>query len=322
MLSVIGNGEDLSSTPDEYMAHWMVENKIPIAMVTTTKTEIDLKGGQIAIVSASENENAYVTIIERAQAESAGQGELFERLGLRAGDREAFFNTNMILLNYHELSPRLEKLRKEVGEIEFLKIISPDLIKNIKKQVDHDGVERKYIQLEGAMGSSMLNLDRYWRRRFGHPLVHILNVGVQDRSRFFSPIKTAFDFFLQFYSDRFSFDKKSYRLINNAPSSLPDVSLSGKVYNEVQSLLDNFAQSEILHLKKLKVVGDVSLADLVLKGKVEIESQKEGLVNLAMELSLGLECKCILGRQNNKFILENVKITISRNGEIGLCDNS
>ncbi len=318
LISSIGNGEDLSSSPDEYMVSWMIENKIPIAMVTTTKTEIDLKGGQIAIVPARDEQDAYVTIIERAQAEDSGQSDLFEKLGLRAGDGEAFFNTNMILLNYNVLSPKLESLVDEIGEVEFLKIISPDLIKNVKKQKEIDGSVRQYIQLEGAMGSVVLNLDHYWRSRYKSPLVHILNVGVSERTKFFSPIKTAFDFFMQFYSDRFDYDNKKCRLINKNISALPNISLSGTIYSEVQSVLDNFKDCEIVDLKKLQVIGDISFSDLVLRGEVIVESQRNELVNLALNLSLGLRCKCFLPKENNKFVLNNIRVFINHDGEISL----
>lgn len=51
LIGVIGNGEDLSSSPDSAMVGWMIREKIPIAMITTEKTPNDLKGGQIALVS-------------------------------------------------------------------------------------------------------------------------------------------------------------------------------------------------------------------------------------------------------------------------------
>ena len=123
LISSIGNGEDLSSSPDEYMISWMISRAIPIAMVTTTKSNIDLKGGQIALIP-NVDRNVFVTIIEKAQAEMSGQIDLFEVLGLRDDDKEAFFNTNMILINYNALSPRLSKLVDKIGEEEFLRIIS------------------------------------------------------------------------------------------------------------------------------------------------------------------------------------------------------
>src|SRR5690606_14642666 len=147
------------------------------------------------------NGEIYVTILEAGQAEKAGQKALFEQIGLSIKERDqiAFFNTNMAIFNFGELAPRLQALVAEVGMQKFREIISPDLIRNGKTQTDTDGVQRRYTQLEGAMGSSLLNLDRYWRSRYGEPLVRFINVERESRTRFFSPIKTAFDFYMQFH---------------------------------------------------------------------------------------------------------------------------
>ncbi len=276
LISSVGNGEDLSSSPDEFMVHWMVEENIPIAMVTTTKTNNDMKGGQIAIVMPSGGV-PYISMMEKAQAESSKQLPLFESLGLRKGDREAFFNTNMILLNYHALSPKIEKLVKEIGEDAFLQIISPDLILNKKKQKDADGAERTYTQLEGAMGTVVLNLDRYWRIHYGAPLVHFLNVDALNRTRFFCPIKTAFDYYMQFHSDRFAFDQNTYRLINLVPGELPLVNLNHNIYKDVLPVLELFNKTKIRKLKTLEVSGEVDFSSIELAGDITVINRGEKL---------------------------------------------
>ncbi len=267
LISSIGNGEDLSSSPDAYMVNWMVEENIPIAMVTTTKTSNDMKGGQIAVVPG---DKPYVTMMEKAQAETANQLPLFESLGLREGDGEAFFNTNMVLINYSILVPKIEKLVDEIGENEFLKIIAPDLIQNNKKQKDSDGVERSYLQLEGAMGTVVLNLDRYWREKYGEPVVHFLNVDAINRTQFFCPIKTAFDYFMQFHSDRFAFDPNTFRLINLNPGELPMVNFKASEYKDVGSVLSLFKGAKIKHLKNLSVVGVVDFSKVEMVGDIEV----------------------------------------------------
>ena len=62
IILCIGNGEDLSSTPDRTVTNWMLQEKIPICMVTTTKTQSDMKGGQISL-KKSENGKTFLTII-------------------------------------------------------------------------------------------------------------------------------------------------------------------------------------------------------------------------------------------------------------------
>lgn len=278
-VAVIGNGEDLSSTPDPVMVGWMIKEKVPIVMVTTEKTANDLKGGQIALVQSATGED-YVTIIEQAQAKEAGQLELFEQIGvtIKNDDQMAFFNTNMALFNYDVLVPLLEKLAGDIGERAFLDLLAPDLIMNWKEQADDDGVSRKYLQIEGAMGSSLLNIDRYWRKHFGKPLVHFVNVERECRTKFFSPIKTAFDYFMQFHSDRFELNPSTMRLSHVGAEKLPLVVLkdeeSGdRYYADVSTVLSNFAGASVRDLTALNVRGKITARDVRLAGRVEIVNE-------------------------------------------------
>lgn len=285
LVATIGNGEDLSSTPDPAMVGWMIAEKIPIVMVTTEKTANDLKGGQIALVRAADGED-YVTIIEQAQAKEAGQLELFEQIGvtIKNDDQMAFFNTNMALFNYDVLVPELEALCREIGERALMDLLAPDLIMNWKEQTDEDGVTRKYLQIEGAMGSSLLNFDRFWRRRFGRPLVHFVNVEREYRTRFFSPIKTAFDYFMQFYSDRFSLDPSAMRLSHESTARLPlvvlkDAATKDRYYADVSTVLTNFEGARIRDLTSLTIEGQVSARGLTMAGRVEIVNRLNEVVD-------------------------------------------
>lgn len=182
----IGNGEDLNSTADEKMISWVIESKIPITMITTTKLAKDKKGGQISKVVTDDGE--YMTIIEKAQAQKAGQLAYFEELGLRAQDNRSLFNTNIVLINTLALKEMLETFC-HLDAAKFSKIIIPDLIKNTKIQND-----KEYIQLEGALGSAVLNLDKYFRLNYGQALIHFLNLDPVSREKFFIPIKKYADF--------------------------------------------------------------------------------------------------------------------------------
>jgi hypothetical protein len=184
-ILVIGNGEDLKSTPDNKILSWVAENNIPVAMITTTKLKKDKKGGQLAIVKEAK---PYVTIVEKAQAQRANQLELFEELGLRENDKRSLFNTNIVIINKKSLKEAFNKYLN-LSEEEFISIISPDLIKNIKEQ---DGNE--FTQLEGALGSTIVHLDKYFRQNYETPLVSFLNLAPQNRESFFMPIKKREDF--------------------------------------------------------------------------------------------------------------------------------
>lgn len=259
IILCIGNGEDLSSTPDRTVTNWMLQEKIPICMVTTTKTQSDMKGGQISL-KKSGNGKTFLTIIEKAQAEKSNQLELFEQLGLRENDNHAFFNTNLVLVNIDVLKTMLTDKDKD----EILTASLPNLIRNTKEQQN-----KSYTQLEGALGSVFLNLDAYWRENFDQPLVHILNIPVKYRTRFFSPIKTAFDYFMQYHSDRFSFNEKTYHLKNNNHEYQPLVSLPN-VYKDISVVLEDFKNCSIVNLKSLKVNKRTSLAGKELSGDITI----------------------------------------------------
>lgn len=182
----IGNGEDLKSNPDQKILNWMVDKEIPIAMITTTKLPKDKKGGQIALVK--EEAFSYLTIIEKAQAQKANQLNYFEELGLREGDERSLFNTNIVLINKKVLKQKFNSNLK-ISIEDFSKIIAPELIKNTKEQ---NG--KSFIQLEGAIGSTLLNLDKYFRLNFKENLVHFLNLAPENREKFFLPIKKRADF--------------------------------------------------------------------------------------------------------------------------------
>lgn len=205
LICCIGNGEDLSSTPDRAVVNWMLTEKIPVCMVTTTKTSHDVKGGQIALYDRGEL-GQYLTIIEKAQADECEQSQLFKDLGLRPTDSAAFFNTNLVLLNIDVLEELFSKCESEE---ELLNAIIPDLILNKKTQ---DG--KNFFQLEGAMGSVFLNLDKYFRKKFNIPVVNIMNVSTKNRRRFFSPIKTMDDFMEQYFGEESKFNEENFHLEN------------------------------------------------------------------------------------------------------------
>ncbi len=256
LICCIGNGEDLSSTPDKSVVNWMISENIPICMLTTTKTQNDVKGGQIAI--RKENGKSHFTIIEKAQAEQAQQLELFSKIGLQIKQRDAFFNTNLVLVNVS----CLKNLFANISYEELTKNALPDLILNKKMQNS-----KEFHQIEGALGSVILNLDKFWREKFNKPIVNILNVGRENRTRFFSPIKSSFDFFMQFHSDRFTFNEKTFHLKNNNPGVLPIVNLPSE-YSDLQNVIDDFEGSKIIDLEEIKLTKRYSFKNKTLSGVI------------------------------------------------------
>src|SRR5690606_33006711 len=94
-----------------------------------------------------------------------------------------------------------------------------------------------------------------------------------NRTRFFSPIKSAFDYFMQFHSDLFELDPDSMRLTHLRPGFLPSVSLKApqpKHYEDVSNVLEAFEGSSIRELDSLSVDGLVVARGGKLKGDVRI----------------------------------------------------
>lgn len=318
-ISVISNGEDLSGSPDPVIVGYMKKHNIPIMMVTTEKTEIDLKGGQIGIAKGQTQDGRsyyYPTIVEQAQAEKAGQKSLFEKMGLvingeSVGERKSLFNTNMVIINEEVLAPLLRAEVQRTGIEALLNEISPALIRTDKEQTDSDGVKRTYTQLEGAMGSIMLKLDQHFRNTTGTPLITFMNIERQHRTKFFAPIKTAFDYWMLFYSDRFQLQKESFTLKDNVPGLLPSIKLQDpetkdKYYANVKNILESFDKTSILRLEELTVSGKVNLSGLTLKGKVQIINETGSLVTSEL-----------IGKMfPPKKELKNVKIIFEKSGLI------
>lgn len=320
-ISVISNGEDLSGSPDPLIVGYMKKHKIPIMMVTTEKTEIDLKGGQIGIAEGSNNKGQpyfYPTIVEHAQAEKAEQKALFEKMGLTVddqavGSRKSLFNTNMVIINEEVLAPLLRAAVQRIGINNLIKEISPALIENNKKQFDKDGVKRVYTQLEGAMGSIMLKLDQYFRNSSNTPLITFMNIEREHRTKFFAPIKTAFDYWMLLHSDRFEFNKETLTLKDLAPGLLPTIKLQDretedKYYANVENILEAFSGTKILELNELSVSGKVNLSGLTLKGKVQIINQTDKPISSD-------EIKRLFP---HKKFLKDVKITFEKSGLIDI----
>ncbi len=304
----IGNGEDLSSSPDPLSVAWMMENHIPIAMVTTEKTVRDSKGGQISL-AVPKNDSPFATIIEQAQAMQSRQDKLFEALGVTKGEK-ALFNTNLVLLNVDLLRKMLRPLAEENKEA-FWNAVAPDLIENVKSQKDANNTAHRFVQLEGAMGSLWLNLDKYYRKVKNQPLVHFLNTSQSERLNFYCPVKVATDHLLQFHSDRFVLDKYSFKLLNQSEGDSPEILLIGTekkptYYQELKTLLHAFEGASLRELKDLHVKGLFLFKGITFSGHVYVENRSADVVTLRDVLKDHPELV-----KNDSVYLENLIVKVS-----------
>ncbi len=293
-VRAIYNGDGPNNFPDKTMVGFMVKNKIPIVMISSTKTPIDKKGGQIGL-ELCKGGKKRVQILESAQAQEQGQGDLFEKIGLEGADSSSgepnkqFFNTNMALLNCEVLSSFLRDLSEAIGEEKFSEVISPTLIRNEKREND-----KTYVQLEGALASALLNLSGFLKttedRRVKnllkkHSIVNfltIINIDKNLRTNFFTPVKFAWDFWLYAFSGRFRFNSRTYKLKNLKPGKLPGFDL-GPFYRDLENCVNAFGRASAVELDYLAIEGKVLLKDAILSGRVKIKNELEGLVDLNQE---------------------------------------
>ncbi|MDE2215368.1 MAG: hypothetical protein KGJ61_09700 [Candidatus Omnitrophica bacterium] len=244
------NGDGVNNFLDETTAKWMAAKQIPVVMVTTAKTGVDKKGGQIGVegtVVTDQNGNFVKTeygpgkikirMLEQATAKENDQLNIFKEMGLSEENKgEQAFNTNVIGVNEGVLAEILQRIYKEIlipqareelhlqpGEYEervekkamedFNTLIAPDLIAGDKKGV---------IQLEGPIGTVFINLQNWIEEHqkakdivievTGDPnarLLTLVGTTFEQRSTFFTPIKSTLDWLLQAFSDYYTLDMKT-----------------------------------------------------------------------------------------------------------------
>ena len=237
VIRAVFNGDGPNNNITKSVAGFMAQENIPIVMISTTKTALDKKGGLIGLETMP-NGSVRAQMLELAQAKANGQEQIFTAMGLTEGEAGAqFFNTNVAAVNYSALQPFLRELKDIIGEEQFNEIVTPDLIPNEKTKTGG----RKVIQLEGAMGSALLNLNGYvtttdnedvqrLMQKYGFTrLLTIVNVDEENRTRFFTPIKFAYDHILYAATDHFTVDVASGLLVNRGGTHLPGFCHHGRL---------------------------------------------------------------------------------------------
>ncbi len=322
LVRAIYNGDGINNFPDRFTVGFMVKNNIPIIILSSTKTPIDKKGGQIGLELTEYGKK--VQILELAQAKNQNQQNLFAKIGLEKSDKtkygevnKQYFNTNIALINYSVLAPFLKDLQDLIGEDRFFQIISPSLIKNEKTQNN-----KTYIQLEGALASTLFNLTGFVQTEQNqqvkelikkHNITNflvIVNVDQESRKKFFTPVKFAWDFWFYAYSDHFRINTQTFKLENLRPGNLPNFKLS-YFYHDLENCVQAFGKASTIDLESLTIEGNVLIKDAKLSGKVSILSDVAGIVDLnAQSLRENFEFR------EERLFFENVKIIIKSDTKV------
>lgn len=319
-LRTIYNGDGVNNFPDEHVLGWMARNNIPMIMMTTTKTPLDKKGGQMGI-SQERNGQWRPNMMELAQAKKVEQESLFEEMGLTEGEAGAqYFNTNVAVVNYSVLQPFLRELRGLIGESLFNGIISPTLLENENK-------DQGVVQLEGAMGHALLNLNAYvttadnqgvqvLMKKYGFDkLLYLVNYDAVNRTKVFTPTKFGHDHVLYAHTDHFAVDLENAVIVNMAAPHLPDFEYVGDYYKaDVQNAIDALDGVSMVGLDSLTLGGMFHLQNAVLRGTVITEGETtDGSV---VDLNTVAGNEAFPRTEDGRIILENVKVIVDDKGVI------
>ncbi|MFA5092972.1 MAG: NAD-glutamate dehydrogenase domain-containing protein [Candidatus Omnitrophota bacterium] len=371
LIRAFYNGDGIANFPDAAILGWMAKKKIGIVMISTTKAGLDKKGGQIGIQILPDG-STRVQMLELAQAKKIGKAheQLFAAIGLPGVDtvegvdaqgnpytytNEAgaqYFNTNIALINYSVLSPIFKSILEiKTKDIDFEgekltgaelleRIVSPDLIENVKTREDG----KNYTQLEGAIGSALLNCNAFFSATKDprikkilsdvigdNKLLRIVNVDASQRTKFFTPIKSAFDYWFQNYSDYYKMDTQNWTLVDaregEEPPQVDIISykldkdgkkVDDKFYSDVQNIINSFAKASTIELKSLNIEGQIKAENAILKGNIKIVSSFPGIIDLNSEASR----KALNQSGTQPLILNNVSISIDDQGKITMDDTS
>ena len=320
VIRAVYNGDGPNNSVSKSIVGFMAAEGVPIVMISTTKTALDKKGGLIGLETMP-NGSVRAQMLELAQAKANGQEKIFTAMGLTEGQAGAqFFNTNVAAVNYTALQPFLRELRDIIGEEQFNEIVTPDLIPNEKTKTGG----RKVIQLEGAMGSALLNLNGFvtttdnedvqrLMAKYGFKrLLTIVNVDEENRTRFFTPIKFAYDHVLYSETDHFGVSAASGLLVNQGGSHLPGFATMDDYYKDVQNSIDAFHGTSMLALDELHLLGKVNMPRAVLVGHVAVNNKSGQLVDLNKFVDE-------IGKTpQGRLLLDNVYVEVDESGALAL----
>ncbi|MEI6438028.1 MAG: hypothetical protein WCO69_04685 [Candidatus Omnitrophota bacterium] len=350
------NGDAVNSLVNDTIMQWMVEEEIPIVMLSTTATDIDTKGGKFGIEITPEGK-INVKMLELASAKINDQRSAFVNAGRKGGiggEGTQSFNTNIAALYKSKLEEILRDVFQNVIQGATLeekrenmyKIFAPDLIDSKKPQGSKD-----FFQLEGPFGTALLNLQNYFentpaakeilkKHTKSGRLVKIVNIGVEDRMEFFTPGKSAGDYWFQFMTDAFDLDLNDWTLkhvygakfhppllefvipkkdeFDDAPyyknlTTLEDVALgkngSAKDLKALQIVLKKGDASDAVILKDAVLIGSIRINNL--SGKPQDLNSPESRKELGLPAT-------------GRIVLEDVAITFDEQGTMkaGHIDNS
>jgi hypothetical protein len=289
---------------------WVAKTKTPIAILVTKKGTN--QGGIPMLVSETINgeEFLFYKIIESAQAEE--NDELKQKFN---NSPNALYNTNMIVESKRAFMKQIKLAEKNINDSQnsqirervkrvyglsteedlkaFIKtkFALADLIVNTKT---NDETEEKFIQLEGAIGSALMELSNLIYVINGEHLLKFVVLNEKEKDELFGAMKNSDDFysFLQ---------------------AIEEMDVEGERSSFQQNNMSNCFVDPKSPLKKLTVKGAVKLEDLELRGdfvSVINNSKKEIIISPEILKKYDFDIS------DNRIILENINIVVDEKANL------
>jgi UTP--glucose-1-phosphate uridylyltransferase len=236
----VSNADNLGAVMDTSILGYFVSKNLPFLMEVTDRTEMDRKGGHLALARDGQ-------LILRESAQCPGDDRAtFENIS-----RHKFFNTNNLWLNLKAL----EGMMKESGN-------TPDLpmIRNSKTVDPRDDTSTPVYQLETAMGSAIGIFK-------GSAAVHV------SRSRF-APVKNTSDL-LAVRSDAYQLTSDFRVVLHPDCKQAPLVKLDNHYFKLIDDMESRFPAGppSLRNCVSLQVSGDITFGrDVVIEGVVQLSS--------------------------------------------------
>ena len=241
--ATVTNADNLGASPDARLAGWFAASGAPFAMEVCRRTDMDRKGGHLAIRKS----DGRLILREVAQTPPDDMDDFSDE------DKHRFFNTNTLWLDLRAL---LERLTDSGGAIGL------PLIANRKTVDPKDSGSTKVIQIESAMGAAIEVFE-------GATAIQV------PRSRFL-PVKTTNELLLV-RSDVYARDEAG-RLVRTAEST-PSIRLDPAYYKTIADFEARFPAGppSLRDATTFVVEGDWTFeADVTVRGRTELFADDEG----------------------------------------------
>ena len=341
------NGEGVNDSIPPELIGYMIDEDIPVCILTVPRNENDLKGALIG-EKITPSGVRVPAMMSMADAIVSNQQKLFDAIGshnidaipqeLRENYKPAnqLFNTNIVVMNMSKLRPFLKELKYLLGEEKFNEVCSPDFLRYVN---EHNG--KTFIKMEGSLFSTLLNLQEFVltdpRAKemslsiFGQnkKFVDFVNLNKDKRDEFFAPVKYSFNWWSLTGSDHYAISQNSWKLVNKRPGHTPiicDKLTRHPYYQVLKNIYACFGNASTIDLDRLDFDGHPVIIQngkendeakrAKLSGNVSIvnnyESKNKEIFNLdtpLMREKLGIDV-------SGPLVLKNVSITIDKFGRI------